>query len=193
MPRIVDHDQRREELADAARIVVACEGIDALTIARVAAATGYSTGVVNHYFSNKRQMLLHTYMSTVERARERLEPLLEQTPPDIDECLRAFLPVNEAQQQEWLLWFAFWGLAITDQQFEMEQRRRLHAAQAMFQRVFTAHITEGLLPSQTDAEFLAQHCVTLINGIAVQAVFDLHEWSAQRQCSMIKRALGLID
>jgi|SRR5690606_4202164 len=193
MPRIVDHEQRRKELADAARVVVACQGIDALTIARVASATGYSTGVVNHYFPNKRQMLLHTYISTVERARERLAPLLDQSPPDLDLCLKAFLPVNQAQQQEWLLWFSFWGLAVTDKEFEMEQRNRLEAAQTMFQHLFRMHIAHGLLPAEAEAEFLAHHCVTLINGIAVQAVFDMQAWPPQRQCAMIKRGLGLMN
>lgn len=192
MPRIVDHDQRRAELADAARAIVAREGIDALTIARVASATGYSTGVVNHYFSNKRQMLLHTYISTVERARARLEAQLQQERPDLDACLEAFLPVNEDQQQEWLLWFAFWGMAITDQELAMEQRRRLHDAQALFQSIFEAQAAHGLLPSHMDCGFLAQHCVTLINGIAVQAVFDLKDWPSQRQRDFIRKALGLV-
>lgn len=191
MPRIVNHEKRRQELAGAVRGIVASEGIDALTIARVASETGYSTGVVNHYFANKRQMLLYTYMATVEQARKRLEPLLALSPPDLDACLRAFLPANEVQQAEWLLWFAFWSLAISDHQFGTEQRRRLHDAQTMFQHIFTAQSALRLLPKEADPEFLAHHCVTLINGIAVQAVFDLPNWPVERQCNSIKRALGL--
>lgn len=191
MPRIVDHDQRRSELADAARVIVAREGIDALTIARVATVTGYSTGVVNHYFSNKRQMLLHTYVSTVERARNRLEPLLAGSPPELDACLRAFLPINEAQRDEWLLWFAFWGLAITDERFESEQRSRLLDAQEMFRMVFAGLVEHQSLPQDADVDFLAQHCVTLINGVAVQAVFDLEKWGSERQCDTVTRALAL--
>jgi len=123
MPRIVDHEQRRAELAKAARAIVASEGIEALTIARVATATGYSSGVVNHYFANKRQMLLYTYTSTVEQLQSRLKAQLARSPRNLDACLKAFLPMNEEQQHEWLLWFAFWGMAITDQDLAMAQRQ----------------------------------------------------------------------
>ncbi|RJG03358.1 TetR/AcrR family transcriptional regulator [Noviherbaspirillum sedimenti] len=192
MPRIVDHDQRRAELAKAARAIVASEGIEALTIARVAEATGYSTGVVNHYFSNKRQMLLHTYISTVEQAQARLEAQLARSSLDLDACLKAFLPIDEEQQHEWLLWFAFWGMAITDQELAMAQRRGLRGAQDLFQRIFKEQARQGLLPASVDCDFLAHHCVALINGIAIQAVFDLQEWPPHRQLSFIKKALGLI-
>ncbi len=96
MPRIVDHDQRRQDLAEVAMNIVAQEGIEAMTIANVAAKSGYSTGVINHYYSNKRQMLLHTYKNTVDQARTRLEKLVSQEPPDIDACLSTFLPLNPA-------------------------------------------------------------------------------------------------
>lgn len=192
MPRIVDHDQRRAELAKAARAIVANEGIEALTIARVATATGYSSGVVNHYFSNKRQMLLHTYRSTVEQAQARLEAQLARSPINLDACLKAFLPIDEEQQHEWLLWFAFWGMAITDQELQMAQRRGLRDAQDLFQRIFQEQARHGRLPASVDCDLLAHHCVALINGIAIQAVFDLQEWRPQRQLSFIKKALGLI-
>jgi AcrR family transcriptional regulator len=192
MPRIVDHDQRRAELANAARAIVANEGIEALTIGRVAAATGYSTGVVNHYFSNKREMLLHTYISTVEQAQARMKVQLTRSPLDLDACLKAFLPIDEGQQHEWLLWFAFWGMAITDQELAMAQRRALHVAQEQFVRIFQEQGRHGLLPAGADCDFLGRHCVALINGIATQAVFDIQEWPPDRQLSFMKKALGLI-
>lgn len=193
MPRIVDHDQRRRVLADAARSVVVCEGVDALTIAKVAARTGYSTGVVNHYFANKRQMLLFTYTATVAKARARLESKLRQSPLDLDGCLLAFLPISEEQRHEWLLWFAFWGMAITDNELAVAQREALAGAQELFRSVFSGRVRSGLLPAGLDCDFVAHHCVALINGIAIQAVFDIESWSPQRQLGFIKSALRLVE
>ena len=193
MPRIVDHEQRRAELAKAARAIVASEGIEALTIARVATATGYSSGVVNHYFANKRQMLLYTYTSTVEQLQSRLKAQLARSPRNLDACLKAFLPMNEEQQHEWLLWFAFWGMAITDQDLAMAQRQALRGAQDLLLGIFQEMARHGLLPAGADCDFLAHHCIALINGIAVQAVFDLQAWPPRRQLSFVKQALGLTE
>lgn len=50
MPKIVDHDQRRRELAEAAWKVITEVGIDGATTREIARASGYSTGVLAHYF-----------------------------------------------------------------------------------------------------------------------------------------------
>src|ERR687893_149557 len=50
MPKQVDHDARREELAAALWHVVTREGIEAASIRRVAAEANCSTGSLRHYY-----------------------------------------------------------------------------------------------------------------------------------------------
>jgi AcrR family transcriptional regulator len=58
MPRLVDHAQRRHQLAAAACAVVARAGLAGLTMRDVAAEARCTTGMVTHYFDDKRQLLL---------------------------------------------------------------------------------------------------------------------------------------
>ncbi|MBW0103982.1 TetR/AcrR family transcriptional regulator, partial [Pseudonocardia sp. KRD291] len=57
MPKIVDHDQRREEILDAAIRVIGTVGIDHATTRAIARESGYSTGVLSHYFEDKDELL----------------------------------------------------------------------------------------------------------------------------------------
>ncbi len=58
MPKIVDHDERRLALADAVLALIAREGISAVTTRAVAEESGWSTGVLNHYFGSRHELLL---------------------------------------------------------------------------------------------------------------------------------------
>ena len=50
MPKVVDHAQRRDEIALAACQVVAKYGFEQATVARIARAAGYTTGMVGALF-----------------------------------------------------------------------------------------------------------------------------------------------
>ena len=74
MPKIVDHDQRRRELAQAAWNVIADSGIDGATTREIAREAGYSTGVLAHYFERKDDILLealHMSHATIKRRMMR--------------------------------------------------------------------------------------------------------------------------
>src|ERR687886_364195 len=57
MPKRVDHQQRRRELADAVWRVVAREGLDGTSLQLVADQAGWSIGSLRHYFASKAELL----------------------------------------------------------------------------------------------------------------------------------------
>ena len=63
MPKKVDHQERRTLIADALMRVAADQGLEAVSLRHVAAAAGVSSGMVQHYFRTKDEMMA---------ARERL-------------------------------------------------------------------------------------------------------------------------
>lgn len=66
MPKQVDHDQRRAQLAEALWTVAERDGLAAATVRQVAAEAGVSVGMVQHYFSTKDEMLLFALNSVGE-------------------------------------------------------------------------------------------------------------------------------
>ena len=53
MPKRVDHEQRRGEIADAAWRLIAERGPDAVTLREVSAALGVAHGAPAHYFAGR--------------------------------------------------------------------------------------------------------------------------------------------
>ena len=65
MPKVVDIDERRAELAAAAAQLIARAGVGAATMRDVAAEAGWTTGALTHYFADKRELLLFTFRSSL--------------------------------------------------------------------------------------------------------------------------------
>ncbi|BBF99823.1 hypothetical protein PSA01_46200 [Pseudonocardia saturnea] len=74
VPRTVDHDTRRSEIADAVLALVARAGTEAVSLRSVAAEAGISMGRVQHYFASKDALLLHA----LDRSHRRMEQRIEQ-------------------------------------------------------------------------------------------------------------------
>jgi AcrR family transcriptional regulator len=166
MPRLVDHDSRRAEVADVAAELISAQGIDAVTVRDVATAVGCSTTVVSHYFSGKRELLYVAYRRAADRASGRLDVVLNKNKADLQGALEALLPLDLPRRQDWRVWCAFFGVAFADPELAAEQRDRVHSTRAKLTTVLNA---------------VGHHDPDAARGIAVQAVFDERDWTPGRQ------------
>ena len=186
MARAVDQKARRDEVAALATGLIARGGIDAATVRDIAAAGGYSTKVVSRYFSDKRELLLLVYRAAAERARRRLMAARTAAGDDVLACTDALLPLDEERRTDWAIWLAFWGMAVSDQSFSREQRRRVRSTRQFLGAVIENAVAAGQLPDETDAEWMAAELLTAVNGVAVQALFDPLDWPVERQQAMVR-------
>src|SRR6478752_1943006 len=77
MPKIVDHDERRAHIADAAMQVIIRVGFDRVTMREIATEAGYAHGAIARYFPDKQSLLvaafLRSYQITNDRITERVQ------------------------------------------------------------------------------------------------------------------------
>ena len=80
MPKIVDHELRRQELLAATWRVIARTGIIGVTTREIAREAGVSTGVLAHYFADKEELLAAalrlSHQQVYARVHERTQGLL---------------------------------------------------------------------------------------------------------------------
>jgi AcrR family transcriptional regulator len=169
LPAIIDHDQRREDVAEVAARLIARHGIEALTIRGVAKAAGFSTAVVSHYFSNKRELLLFTYRFVGERARAMVRPTGGWTAQSLRQCYLEMLPLNAESLENWRIWFAFWGVAASDADFAREQRDQMRTSRELNAQ----RLVEGLGVSGPEARRMSRLHLIMMMGLAVEICFDV--------------------
>ncbi|RZQ63516.1 TetR/AcrR family transcriptional regulator [Amycolatopsis suaedae] len=113
MPKLVDHHERRTRIADALFQVAATDGIEAVSLRHVAAAAGVTTGMVQHYFRTKEEMLLFALDVIGERVQARVEASTARgTGAMLRELLVQQLPFDEPRRAELRVALAFQAYAV---------------------------------------------------------------------------------
>ena len=115
MPKIVDHAQRRDEIALVACRVVAAHGFDRASMVRIAREAGYTTGMLAHYFDSKQEIVIAALRLILRRIDERLSrPAQDTSRPDLLELLLEALPIDAHRHIECAFWITFWGQVTAD-------------------------------------------------------------------------------
>jgi len=116
VPRIVDHEQRRQEIADALWRVIRRDGFAAASVRTVAAEAGWSTGAIRHYFTSQSELKAFAMATLMERVQARLT-VAGQRVTDLDtlaEMLDEVLPLDAQRRGESEVWLALATAARTD-------------------------------------------------------------------------------
>lgn len=191
MPAVIDHAARRTALAEMAADLVASGGAEAATVRAVAAAAGFSTKAVTHYFPDKRALMLLTYRHAALSSQARTDASQPEKGGDIAALLHALLPCDPMVERDWRVWFSFWGLAMADPEFAAEQRQRM--------REFVARIAEVLAADPNYADLdpaerpgIASALLAALIGLVTQAIFDPGIWPPAEQARAIDAALARI-
>jgi AcrR family transcriptional regulator len=189
MPARADHEQRRRDVARTAAALIASGGLAAATHRRIAEASGCSTTVVSHYFTDKRDLVKATYTEVGDRVTSRLDTAATSA-DRLPSVLEALLPLDEDRIRDWRLLFTFLGLAATDTDLTAEQRSRTTTARIRIEQAITAEQDAGLLRPDIDAEAAGRFLLAVVLGIGMQALFDPADWPHDRIRDTLNRALA---
>ncbi|HEY8384719.1 MAG TPA: TetR/AcrR family transcriptional regulator [Porticoccaceae bacterium] len=193
MPAHVNHHERRLAIAEIVADIIAARGLDGVTIRNVATAAGYSTTIVTHYFSNKYDLLKHTHQIAAAKAQKRVHAVLARNPTNLQGCLEALLPINKASLRDWKIYFAFWQVATFNPDFSEQEKRSTQHARDLIAITLDARREAGLLAQDIAIPSLARRLLTIVQGIAIQAIVDNEEWSPPRQRAFLVEELRLLS
>lgn len=192
MPKIVDHEERRREVTLAAAAIVIASGRAALTARAVAAATGWSTTVVSHYFDDMADLFYETYSYATARSRRRVDRVLTADASNIEGLIEAVLPLDQERRDDWKIWFAFWSEALTNPKYADEQSQRAATTRERLRACLVLKKKNGGLRRNVNIDEAADRLSALIPGIASAATFDPKAWPATRQRAVLRSELALL-
>jgi AcrR family transcriptional regulator len=171
MPKIVDHDERREEILRAAIRVIDSVGLDNTTTRAIAHESGYSNGVLSHYFQDKDDILQSILVKTHREFMSRVEDSMRGK----DEFGRLWamlmqnLPLDRERRVETLMEMTFWPRAVSNPASREFQR---DAANDLLKRIRSliadVRAAGGLDSDLTDAD-VAELLIAVIDGLSVHA------------------------
>jgi AcrR family transcriptional regulator len=188
MPKIVDHEQRREEIALAACRVVAERGFERATSVAIAREAGYTTGMVAHYIDSKQEIIIAALRLILRRIEERLT----RPAPSLLALLTEALPVDTQRYMECAFWTAFWGQVSADKQLKRINAWVHREYLRLFERCLAQSWPEWAQWPEAVRDQVLRSVVTFINGITASAVVSRTDWPAERQIEQLHLQLNLL-
>jgi TetR/AcrR family transcriptional regulator, transcriptional repressor of bet genes len=188
MPKIVDHDQRRDEIALVACKVVAEYGFGRATMVRIAREAGYTTGMVAHYFDSKQDIIIAALRLILRRIEERLT----RPAPDLLALLSESLPVDAQRYIECAFWTAFWGQVSADKRLKRINAWVHREYLRLFERCLAQSWPEWSSWSGATRDRVLRSVMIFLNGITASAVASRADWPPARQIEQLRLQLGML-
>jgi AcrR family transcriptional regulator len=182
MPKIVDHDSRRQAYVDAMWRVVSREGAGGISVRSVAAEAGVSPSNIVHYLPSRGEMLGEAVSRLVADASARAAEL-EDADLDLDsatDLVMVAIPHTRTRRRQSEVWL----LLLAEQETNPDARRILSGLQGRVaeavRRSMDRFAAAGLMAPTRDRDREAVRLHALIDGLSIQALVSSTDMSPTR-------------
>ena len=195
MPKIVDHQARREELVEATWRVIARAGMAGATMREIAREAGVSTGILAHYFTDKEDLLGFALRLSHRRVYERITARTEGLTglAALRASMLEALPMDEERLLEAQIEMNFLSAAFgNDSLRELQNREFERFWDELHQRVSEAREL-GEIPATFDADWITHQLIILVEGISLEAVLYPARVHPDRQREILDHFLDQVS
>ncbi|MFE1628973.1 TetR/AcrR family transcriptional regulator [Brevibacillus reuszeri] len=180
MPKLIDHEKRREQIAEATWRIILERGMEGATVRNIAKEAGLSLGALRHYFATQDELLIYAMTLVKERATARIAKIaLQEQYSSKEKIIRLLLelvPTNQEKMAEAEVWFAFTAYFRHKDVFDA-----MHdGIYAGLQKVMNYAEQVGLLPNKVDKELETERLYAIIDGLALHALLDPKRLDGER-------------
>ncbi|AYY12528.1 TetR family transcriptional regulator [Actinobacteria bacterium YIM 96077] len=170
MPKIIDHDQRRQDIVDVTWELITKGGIEAATMREIAAAAGFANGALKHYFPSKDDIIQATYERALEfmkgyvsiEGRRGFEALREV-------CLSS-MPIDDERITAGRVLLTFWQKSLTNPKLHDKYLEHLREWRALLHRLIAEGREDGDIVTETPDEQLVDEIVLINAGANVMSL-----------------------
>jgi AcrR family transcriptional regulator len=195
MPKLVDPDQRRSELAQAVWTVIRRDGLQRASVRNVAREAGLSMGSLRHYFASQSELLCFAMQLVGDRARARVAALEPAADPRrrAEQLLAELVPLDDERRAESEVWLAFTGHALVDPAQRAIHQRIHDQLNGACATAITILADAGLTAEGLDVALEASRLHALLDGLALHAVMRPEQVTPSRITAVIARHLDTLE
>ena len=187
MPKIVDHDERRQTLAATAVSVIAEVGIENATLRDIAQMAGFSTGIVGHYFGSKDELMLSALVWVEARVAQRFNAMRNRS---IERALESILPLDKGRRDEWRVRVNFWGRAMANQDLATKLAESMDRSQQLLRVLVREECASGSFLAGLDCAVVAETLFDRTMSLSLKILFQPKAYPRHRVRQKIVECVG---
>lgn len=177
MPKQVDHQRRRADIAEAAWRLTVEEGLEAVTMRRVAAMAGVSLGQVQHYFASKDDLLMVAIELIGEQFSRRYAAAQPADPTPLARTrtlMTQMLPLDEERTVEAHVGSAFLARAAHSPRIATMLRGGFEWATELLVEWIEEGQRAGQVPAGRDPRREARTLLAVVDGLTAHTLVGHH-------------------
>ncbi|MBY0099423.1 TetR/AcrR family transcriptional regulator [Mesobacillus maritimus] len=172
MPKIVNHEQKRKSIAEAAWNIIKQEGVEKASIRRVATEAGMSAGALRHYFSTQDEMLLFIMNYYLEEGKKRSQnkEWSENPLQAVEEVLLELVPIDEEKKIETSVWWIFALRSLTSNSLKEKIKELTNGTYELANSMIEILVLKGILSDSINVGLETSRLSVLIEGLSIHAL-----------------------
>lgn len=173
VPKRVDHAERRQLIIDALMRVAATGGLEAISLRHVATEAGVTTGMVQHYFATKDDMMRFALNDIVERTTARIEAAMSALPQPVTPAdqvrvlLTTLLPLDDDRRADGRVGLAFLAYSAVEPRAADLLRDGTRQMASFLAGQVRAAQEAGAAPSHLDPEAAGAGLLAAMEGLSI--------------------------
>ena len=177
MPKIIDHDQRREDIIDVTWQLIVEGGIEAATMREIASRAGFANGALKHYFPGKDDIITGAY----ERSLHNLgDALLEHVKGKrgieaLELSMRFTLPISDEDATAARVLLSFWERCVFNTELDHDYGQHLDNWSEGYLRYLAEGRADGdIVTAVPDEQLVSEIILMNIGATVVRVVSPRH-------------------
>jgi AcrR family transcriptional regulator len=194
MPRIVDHDRRREEIARLTVRVIQQEGAESATVRRIARAGGFSIGVLTHYFRDKDELVGFAFQWLARQSFAQLDAAVAGAPPGLARLRTAlgFMVPAAATPSFVRVWLSLWGGAMHNPALARIHRDYYARWRRCLRRCLAEAVARGEIAAPRSLRDATDLLTAAVDGYWIGATFEPRRFPPRRRRALVAQLAATV-
>ena len=189
MPKLIDHDERNREIAEASLRVLERDGLEALSVRRVADEAGIAPASLRRAFPTQHALREHCLDLIPERVARRITALESSGRPWVSDLLAQLLPLDAERRAELVAQTQLGVLALTDPALRPAAARLTGGVARACTAAIEVLDRAGELGVGRDGAHEASVLHAVLDGAALHALWSPDEFPGSSARALIERHL----
>ena len=183
MPKLVDHDARRMEIAEATWAALQEIGIERLRLRDIADEVGFTTGVFAHYFRDKDSVLRYAFDLAYQRGAERITEANRNTSSSLRQLRNALVAIVPDKKHPETLAFVsmcFGIRGINDPLLAADYKKKRKEYARSLKSHLSKAIAEGEIVAEQSVSDILDLLFATLDGVCIAALLNPTGFSKSR-------------
>lgn len=191
MPKIVDHEHRREEIAALTVEVIRRGGLENATLREIAQQGGLSMGVLTHYFRSKDELVGMAFHWLAQKSFRELDAVVATEAAGLArlEAALEYMFPKPNRPAHFALWMTLWDRAIRNPRLAREHRRYYERWRRYIRRFLTEARALGEIPRDLAIRSVTDLIVAAVDGLWIDSVMEPRRFSMSRRHNLVRELI----